>query len=227
MKRLLFYSAVAVGIVVSLLSAVEYRASFPEGKGSAHRLLRAAAIAQWDLPKPRPSSAAVAVEANSEGSVLQIATDFLQEHGAELAIQPHHVLKPKVYESPLQNRVVYEVYDDDLWIEGLSLELIITGGKVTSVNNHYRPVTKGRSLAELPLDEIADQVATRRGWNVDPDAVQASSRVWIADPGMDAPEPGYVIPMSQGNPGTAVSLHVLVRARDAQIMKVVGPRAER
>jgi len=224
MRRHLLAVAVLLAVFLAINECHERMQTF------VHRLSvvkkedrRKTAVKNWSLPKPRP---AISQEgASVMSSPREIAEEYLVQHRDSLRLQPHHELRPEVYETPIGSTVRYGVFQDGLPIVGIGIEIQLDRDlAITRVNNEYRPLKKA-DLSEpmLTQEDVLEKVSSR--FVTDSDRVAQSSSLLYVEPGSDQPSLAYSVPVREMGKRSR-SMQVLVRASDGQILRKSFSRAD-
>ncbi|MBI3294817.1 MAG: hypothetical protein HYZ71_08810 [Deltaproteobacteria bacterium] len=184
-----------------------------------------------DLPKPRQQTGSFlmagigvsAVPSFDRTRILARADQFVKANAEERTLRAEHQLKGVVSQSPIGATVSYDVYQGQLPIVGMRIEVTLDNdGNVTGSNWNYRPIdiapidASGQAL----YDEMVNRMPN--GFQLRQDHTPFSEVVFEL-PGQGRGEHSVVVPaLNQFK--SPVSL--ILRASDGALLSVEMPRYE-
>jgi hypothetical protein len=230
MKRILF---TLVGMVAGywLLSLQ----SMPQETEATRLLAPAQASLLSQLPTRRlqgttPQAIDVAQEIGAQpvdSDVKQIADEHVEAHREEWGIQAHHDLRMSyTYAGPLGSVVKYKVYQGDLALTGMDVEVRVGNDRtVKGVQVHYFPAKEvDLSAPALSEQEIVDSVADR----FEQVPGQSASTQMLFMPSAPGSQAVLAVAMTVRRKGAETSepVQAIFRASDGQILDLTVARSE-
>ena len=225
MKRFILGALALMAGYYLLLSGQE-----PQSQESLVVMPREASLAS--IPERRTTAVtpavAIAEEDLGETEARRVADEHIEAMRDQWGIKPYHDLHwENTYSSPLGRVVKYKVYQGDLPLVGMDVEVRVNReAKVADTAVHYTPVEEADlSQPSLTEQDILDSVSNRY------EAVSGSTAtpvLFIPTSAVASFGPELAIAMTVRRRDVAGSepVQAIFRARDGQILDLTVARAE-
>jgi hypothetical protein len=236
MKRIRFLVALLFVLVVARAFQKTYSLITPTRNQHGHFVARSVLKhSRNELPRPRagilfPRQAAVdsfsmdtlpAEKTTAEQTILEVAQKYLRARSTEIGLRVHHTLKPTVHLSPIGPLVVYQIYQDELPLIGMRIEIRLNRDlELVDAKWDYKPIPHVEIHDEvIGIDELSEFL---------PQGVKILEGppphpIVYAPPFHNFAEYAFAVPVidRHGIPST-----LIVRASDGMILGGEGPRRE-
>jgi Zn-dependent metalloprotease len=148
---------------------------------------------------------------------LSVANEYLSAHKDQLRLQPYHKFKAATIEKPFYTDVRFSVYQDNLPVVGLNIDVNIAKDlSIISVENNYRPVQKADlKNSGMSFDEILKNASKR--FIAEDSVASSASTILYVDSVNAFPELVYVLRLKEAT-GEKRNMQVLFRASDGLIL---------
>ena len=163
------------------------------------------------------------METHCDDEILKAAKAFVKSQSAQRGLRDEHQLKGRVSRTPIGSTVTYDIYQGNLPIVGMRIEVRMDNAmNVVGSNWNYRPI----DLAEVdeggqPLyDEIANRIPA--GFQLRKDGTPFSEVIYeLPDQGRG--EHSVVVPAVNQ---FQVPVNLILRATDGAMLSIEMPRYE-
>jgi hypothetical protein len=215
-------------VLVGVYGVLIWSDTPPESSGSSVSLIARQASLSVPLPIQRAVETlanAIPQEANAPRlRAAEIAQAYLEAHRETWGIQAHHQMKPEVAQSPLGSVVQFSVYQDEIPILGMGIEMRLGwNGEILEVKSQYRPVSAVDVNQPVVSPEAFLAGASGR-FEAAAGSGPASSVIYL--PPGDG-EPIMAIAMMVHRTGhPEQSVQAVFRASDGQLLGLSSARAE-
>ena len=192
-----------------------------------------ASISNAGIPSgfPLPESLTSISQGNYVGrgiTATEKAQHYLDAHRTDLGIKPYHELRAVEFQSPLGTQVKFSVFQDNIPVIGLGIELQVSPSGLVSISDNQYPDV---SQAETPKEKILTFESVLKLHEQDYQIMEGAiptqelSTFWFMRPGTNTPELAYVLSLRERNEEKK-QVQVVFRATDGQILSRQYARSE-
>lgn len=168
-------------------------------------------------------------EHQADSAALALANQFIIDHPALFPIQSYHQLALQSVRSPLGTRVSYQVYQDDIPLIGMQIDLMVSrSGRIRILSNEYHPVEKVQidSREWLGIEEILNGQGSVFRLNPDFPAKHTERvKIWVS-PYSPRPELVYVVSVLDEKQKQKMPGQALFSVTTGQLVARHFPRSE-